>query len=358
MRLWQYQFLTLLTGIGCTGDSPHTNDTIDARDSAVLSCDTGTAGLAWEVGYSSSSISILPQQLDATIDWHQSQNPFVVTQPADAQQRDQLFVLLPGSNSSPERGTWMLNVASYAGYHAIGLAFSNEDSISDLCATTGDEGLCHAEIIAERIYGTDSSALVEVDPDNSVIGRLERLLSRLAEEYPGMGWDQFLIEGEVDWSRVVISGASQGGKTATFLSRDIAVDRAVLFNAFGSAFLTDDGEIALADWSVQSRETSPERVYGLWHADESADSYGPLLLEAMSVDDYGTTVDVDDQSHPYGCSHMLRTGLDPGANNDEARETCDPHQSVAADDCVALDDNDEPVLVPVWLHMMTWQEDR
>ena len=350
-----FPLLMVLSLSACAAGTQTPSDTSPATAS---SCDSTVAGLSWQVGYRSAALTLLPEQLDPTIDWHRSDTPFVVMDPNETHRRDQLLVVLPGSGSSPERGSHLLNTAAFAGYHAIGLAFSNADSISELCSAASDEATCHAEIIAERLYGADSSSLVDVDSDNGVVGRLERLLHSLSGQLPDGGWDQFLVDGAIDWSKVVISGASQGGKTATFLSRDIAVERAVLLNAFGSAFQGGGGTIELAAWSLEPRATPPERVYGLWHEGESADAYGPLLLSAYGVDDYGDTVDVDDRSYPYGCSHMLRTALPPGEGNDEARETCDEHQSVGADDCVTLDDNGEPVLTPVWLYMMSWQEER
>ena len=105
---------------------------------------------------------------------------------------------------------------------------------------------------------------------------------------------------EIVGSKVVISGASQGGKTATYISRDKQVDRAVLLNAFGSAFQGSDGGVEIAPWSQEPRATSPSRVYGLWHADESANVYGPVLLASYGVDDHGDTVDLERKPLSHG----------------------------------------------------------
>jgi hypothetical protein len=76
------------------------------------------------------------------------------------------------------------------------------------------------------------------------MARLTLLLSTLAESAPQ--WGQFLDGDEIVGSKVLISGASQRGKTATYISRAKQVDRAVLLNAFGSAFQGSDGGVEIA----------------------------------------------------------------------------------------------------------------
>ena len=191
-----------------------------------------------------------------------------------------------------------------------------------------------------------------MSPANSLVQRLRDVLVWLTRERPGEGWGMYLEEAAVEWSSVVVSGASQGGKTATLLSRDREVSRAVLFNAFGSAIRGADGTPELADWSLAPRATPAARVFGLWHAEEAANTYGPLLLQAMGVDAYGETTDVDEMTPPYGCSHMLRTRVLPStARNDT--DFSDAHPSVGADYATPFDADGVPVLAPTWIYMMT-----
>jgi len=310
-----------------------------------------------------------PMQIDGQPEntWHRPNVSFSVYPPRVEVQRDQLFILLPGSGSAPQRGGWVMRGAAYVGYHVIGLAFSNSGSVSDMCQTLSTDleiRTCHGQVLYERIYGDDgtdqSSDLVSVDEKNSVIGRLKLLLDHLRVSKPNGAWDQYLTSaGEPDWSKIAISGASQGGKVATYISRDFEVSRAVLFNAMGSAFRGSGATpVILGEWSLEPRNTGPGRVFGIWHEREAANNYAPLLLAAYGVDAYGTTHDVDSSAPPFSCSHMLRTNLEPGDNNPaNSGGNCTAHPSVAADNCVALDNNGVPVLMPTYLYMMTFPTD-
>ena len=80
------------------------------------------------------------------------------------------------------------------------------------------------------------------------------------------------------------------------------------------------------------------------------------LRPSDGVDAYGRIIDVDDRSTPDDCSHILRTPMEPARHNPEAQPgMCDEHASVAADDCVVLNENRNPILAPVYLYMMLWK---
>tara|TARA_Y100000589_G_scaffold262182_1_gene252440 strand:+ start:327 stop:761 length:435 start_codon:yes stop_codon:yes gene_type:complete len=132
--------------------------------------------------------------------------------------------------------------------------------------------------------------------------------------------------------------------------------RAVLLSGTGSAELGDDGNPALAPWTMEARQTPPSRTYGLWHQGESSNAYAPIILESYGVDAFGQIHDVDDGEAPFECSHMLRTKTVPGRNN--TGTDCNEHNSTVADDCMELDANGVPVITPAHLHMMTFEETR
>ena len=303
--------------------------------------------------------TISPMQLDGqpSNTWIRPTVEFSTYGPRDGQARNQLFILLPGTNGTPQRASWVMRAASYLGYHVIGLAFANNGSVSQMCSTLStpeEQRLCHGQVIRERIYGDDgtsaSSPLVSVDEKNSVIGRLKLVLDYQILNDSFGNWEQFVKAGEPDWSKIVVSGASQGGKTATYISRDFEVARAVLFNAMGSAFRGDTpNEVIIGEWSREPRQTGPGRVFGLWHKQEAADAYAPILLESYGVDSNGDTHDVDNSSPPFQCSHMLRTDLEPAD-----AQGCNAHASVAADDCSAKDSNGIPMLMPTYMYMMNF----
>jgi hypothetical protein len=161
-------------------------------------------------------------------------------------------------------------------------------------------------------------------------------------------WGQFLgADGNPKWSKIAVSGGSQGGKVATFLSRDHSVARAVLFSAMGSAHRGPDNTPQIAPWSMQPRATPAARVFGLWHARETSNAYAPVLLAHYGVDQFGPIIDTDMSAPPYACSHMLRTDLLPSTG-----DYAHAHSSLGVDRLQAVDDQDVALLTPVYLYML------
>ena len=99
------------------------------------------------------------------------------------------------------------------------------------------------------------------------------------------------------------------------------------------------------------RATPITRTYGLWHAEEAANDYAPVILEAYGVDSLGGVIDVDDTDPPYSCSHQLRTALLPSSG-----EMDDAHTSLGSDRLQAMD-GDQPTLTPTYIYMMTAAHD-
>ena len=256
-----------------------------------------------------------------------------------------------GSKMGINDASNILELTAYAGYHAISLAYSNEESVNHICRreqTRSDD--CHGAVLEEKIYGRDTSPLFEVTPANSIMWRLKTLVAHLDDEYPDEGWGEYLIDGELNWSRIGVGGGSQGGKVSAYISRDHETARAVLMSAMGSAY-NEGGRPAVAPWSQLPRATPNERTYGLWHAEEAANVYAPVILESYGIDALGDVVDVDDALPPYGCSHQLRTALVPSTG-----DLHHAHTSLGSDRVQAMD-GDQPALTPVYLYMLTAEHD-
>jgi len=269
----------------------------------------------------------------------------------DRPRRGELFVFFSGSKQGMNEASNILNITAYAGYHAISLAYSNAESVNRICQRERPRSAdCHGAVLEEKIYGRDTSPLLEVSPANSIMTRLTRLVTHLDQEYPDEGWGDYVVDGELDWSLIGVGGGSQGGKVSAFISRDHATARAVLMSAMGSAY-NQGGTPQVAEWSLAPRATPNERTYGLWHEEERANLYAPAILASYGIDQLGGIVDVDDRLPPYGCSHQLRTALLPS--------TGDPshaHTSLGSDRTQAMEDG-QPALTPVYLYMLTAEHD-
>ena len=340
-------------GAGETSDDVATSkDTV-----GDIACPGEQLSLTYDTAYAPKGRDIKFTQIKSDVTWIKATTPNIIITPNAAHLRNQLFVFFPGSGAAPSVATKYLTIASFAGYHAIGLTFANDGSVSSLCKGSTNAN-CHGDVLQERIYGEDITDLVEIDTHNGIVGRLSLLLGSLHEKKPDEGWGQYLDSGKLVWKNIAVSGASQGGKVSTYISRDQTVARAVMFSAMGSVYKGSDGTPQLVPWSEEPRKTPAAQVYGLWHLDESANAYAPMLLKSYGVDKFGDIVDVDNAAPPYQCSHMLRMGYEPGLNNPDAKGNCSPHRSTGADDCTPLDDNGDPLLTPVYLHMLTHNETR
>ena len=351
--------LLLATATACSSQdksSPASDTEPASGDTGPASDDTGATSddtcPDWTEGdytsiYEPSQLEIAAVDLDSEADATTGRHHLVYL-PTDRPLRDELFVLFPGSSTAPSEVTELARVAAWAGHRTVVLDYANIPSESELCNDV-DTGDCQGEVLHERVYGEHRSDLVEVDQPNGVVGRLTTLLEALSANFETQGWEAYLDSGEVNWSRVVLAGGSQGGKVATYLSRDHEVARAMLISGTGSASRGADGAVELADWTLQPRATPPSRVFALWHAQEAADVYAPVILSSYGVDAYGPIVDTDDSAPPYDCSHMLRTNLLPYSGLDT-----DAHASLGIDLLLARDeDTDVPLLAPVWLYMAT-----
>src|SRR5690606_3166381 len=78
--------------------------------------------------------------------------------------------------------------------------------------------------------GTQVSPAVNVDSINSIYTRTIKLLQYLAQQYPNERWHEYLLNAdEMDWSKVAVSGHSQGAGHAAYFAKHFSVERSVMF---------------------------------------------------------------------------------------------------------------------------------
>ena len=340
----------LLTLIGCA--EPTSPQPLETDEAVVPGCEGTTpyTPVEWDTTAPITERIIDPATIDARITDAPELRHFVYL--ADEQpKRGELLVFFSGSKQGINEASNLLNLSAWLGYHAISLAYSNKVSVNKTCQqeTTPSED-CHGDVLEEKIYGTDASPLLEVTEANGIMWRLYSLVQHLNTTYPDEGWDAFIDGEALQWSNIAVAGGSQGGKVSAYISRDHATARAILFSAMGSAY-NNGGVPEVALWSQQERATPITRTYGLWHAEEAANNYAPVILEAYGVDSLGDVVDVDDTDPPYSCSHQLRTALLPSSG-----EMDDAHTSLGSDRLQAMD-GDQPTLTPTYIYMMTAAHD-
>jgi len=251
--------------------------------------------------------------------------------------KQRLFVHLAGSFGQPERSQLILKEAAAAGYHAIGLRYPNRWTVANLCNGVSDV-TCHEAVRLEILFGTDTGPRVNVSRANSLENRLAALLALLAEDFPQEGWDAFLTDGTVSWSKVVASGHSQGGGHAALLGRERRLAGVIMFGA-PADFSRALGQVA--PWLSAPKATPPDLYFGFCHQEDGL-SRKEEAWRALGLGAFGDVVSVDGSAAPpFASSRMLTTAIPPARPGRE-------HGSVVVDAATPRAAGGEPVFSSVW----------
>ncbi len=259
-----------------------------------------------------------------------------------------LVLFLPGTGATPSMYRAFPDTAASLGFHALALTYPNPSPINDLCAqfaplnpdAAGDARL-------EVIDGTDRVSFVTVDSVNCIQGRLLKALQYLHATYPGRGWGQYFSGNTLLWSKMVVSGHSQGSGMAAMLAKTRVVDRCVLF---ASMDWWEAGRRPY-NWMSTLPQTSVERWYLLAHERDQFLDFGEMQVCAGALDlsRYGAFLRVE-AAVPgnYLRRHFLSTNLDPSPVQADSYHGC-PVVDAATP---KLADGVTPVFEPVWKYML------
>ncbi len=264
---------------------------------------------------------------------------FVAIGPA-SRRVGRLFLFYPGTGGRPDQYSFLIRRAALLGYHAIGLAYSNFDSINfDICP--GQPPSCHELTRLEILLGVESGYTPpEVDPDNAAFNRLVQLLLYLDSRYPDEGWRAYLDAGDMPtWGHITFGGHSQGGGHAAMTARLNPVDRALLF-----------GATEPAEWTSSTFATPAGRFFAFAHTREQ--SFVPITRSWENIGLPGTLTSVDGALAPFGGSHRLSTSVAGCRGNPADRGYY--HNCPVVDEFVPFGaDGITPVFQPVWDYLLT-----
>jgi len=210
--------------------------------------------------------------------------PNLVLRPARVAPGTPLVVFLPGTSGQPAGAGALLKVVAGQGYPVIGLEYANEPAVVQACPRNPDPA-CSSDFRRMRVRGDGPSSVVSNSRAASIQGRLAGLLARLDRENPAEGWGGYLKDGAPDWSRIVVSGLSQGAGMAAWIARETPVARVVLFSSPWD--FTTPGR-RLAPWIDGPGATPPERWYAAYNSRENtadllAESYRRLGVPTTHV---------------------------------------------------------------------------
>lgn len=302
--------------------------------------------------------------------------PHYVALSQTARRQPELFVFLPGTQLEPLQHQMLIHQAALNGYYAIGLSYHNLLSETEACSKPLNElpedPQCPTNFRAEIITGIDTSPLVNVTITNSIVSRLSNLISYLDQQAPTEGWGQFLLaDGTIAWSKIRLSGHSQGGGHTGFIATNRELARACMFagpndsaryglNPPTSGISTTETlSTALGPmiyytvpsaWITATTATPTQQLYAFAH---ERDSFQIKLMNwgVMGIANIAGVVNVDGNVSPYGGAHALtssfpitRSHVKPNGEIDHAG----PHGAVVKDDDVPLIAGSLPLYAPVW----------
>lgn len=199
-------------------------------------------------------LRIDPRQTDAAIEAVHGSHLAVYDPQVASNHR--LFVFFVGTEAKAEGSLTIDSAFAKWGYHAIALDYEN-NVITVVCAHSLDSA-CFDHYREANITGAPVSDTIKVEPANSILNRLEKLLAYLAKQDPDGGWGEFMTDGQPAWSRFVVAGHSQGAGHAAYLGKLFAVDAVLMFSGPQDYFNDLDKP---APWLSRPSATPPSRFF-------------------------------------------------------------------------------------------------
>lgn len=251
---------------------------------ASLVAAAGLASTAWAqpVPAGVTALQVKPSAADPAV--KAFDDPSVVLSPAGAGAQAPLVLFLTGTGGKPAWSIPFLRVIAGQGYRVISLAYDDEPAVNQVCPKDPDPA-CSADFRQMRIYGGGGSRTVSNPPAESIVNRLAALLVTLDRGRPGEGWSGYLVGDKPDWSRIVVSGMSQGAGMAAYIAKAHETPRVVLFS---SPWDFTGAQRSPAPWLSGASATPMDRWYAEYNqrenfADALKRAYAALRIPADHV---------------------------------------------------------------------------
>lgn len=163
-----------------------------------------------------------------------------------------------------------LNELMNQGYLVLQLAYANQKAVNlDYCkaGTPGSQiDRCSYKVRQEILKGEDLTDLLDVNPANSYFHRLDAAIDYLKQQ--GIPLPQALSSGAVDWSKIVVSGHSQGAGHAAMMAKYTRVRAACLIGGpYDTPDIVNLQTPLIADWYLDPEQETPIKYYGAFVVD-------------------------------------------------------------------------------------------
>lgn len=308
--------------------------------SGVLLAVAVGSGAAVPAAGSPRAYDVRPRDTDPAIQsFEQAHRVFL---DAAAKPRGQLLLFLPGTGATTRDQEEFGRTAAGLGYHVVYLMYPN-DVPAAVCQDDEDEG-SFEKFRREIIGGGDLDPRVTVDRANSIENRFLRLIRWLAANRAEEGWQEFLAEDGVAWSKVVLAGHSQGGGHAQLLAKDHAVARVVVL---GSPKDYNRRHGRPAAW-YGGGATPARRLFAFVHEQDTQAVSFAEQMENLRASGLTDVADSDSLAPPYGHAHVLTTNQ-PGSPVNSALA----HLGLVFDFMLPRGAGGELLYRPAWTYLLT-----
>jgi acetyl esterase/lipase len=218
---------------------------------------------------------VRPSAVDTAI--HRFDEPNLVMFEHGVKSSAPLLVFMPGTGGRPQNTSDFARVAAHEGYRVIGLEYDDTPAVAMVCGRNRDPD-CSEKVRRKRVFGDDVTSSIDDRPEESVVNRLAKLLAALDRDHPADGWAQYLANGQPNWTRIAVSGLSQGAGMAAYIAQRTRVARAILFSSpwdnYGPRHM-------LAPWVWRGHGATPSDAwFAAYHARENT---APIIAEAYSA---------------------------------------------------------------------------
>lgn len=177
-----------------------------------------------------------------------------------------LVLFMPGTSGKPQFLPMLRTVVSQ-GFPAINLAYNDEPAVQQVCPRIPDPH-CAEQFREMRLYGTGKSKEAANPVAEAIVPRAVALLKLLIKRHPDEHWEAYLDgDGQPRWSRIIVTGQSQGAGMAAYIAKQYEVPRVVLFSSPVDAIGGRGGEPA--PWLKWPSKTPIDRWYAVRNSREA-----------------------------------------------------------------------------------------
>jgi len=257
-------------------------------------------------------------------------------------QRGVLVVHLVGSYDNPSNNLVFPSHAANNGFHVVSLKYPNSTAAQSSCGSNVDLD-CYNNFRKEIIQGGDYHPDLTVDIANSVYNRLIKLLQYLDINNPNQNWNQYYTTNSINWSKIIISGHSQGGGHAAYIAKDQSVKRVLMFaspNDYSSNYN------APASWTTQPHQTADSLYYGFNNLYDDVVDFSDQfeIWNALNMPSQGDSLCVDIYNSYFTSKQLYTITTGPNANQN--------HSLMIRDDQLIVDAFGNSIFLDVWDYML------